>query len=129
MAFGPQIPRHENARENGQPTCSQCGDRCAGYDTSPTARRFEFIPLWMIPVVLVYTMRRVQCPRCGVKVESVPWAEVKKSTDDRVQVVPCRVGPPHELAGSGGQLSGELGSRAQLGKTGSFVGIIASQPG
>jgi len=73
----PTIEITMRARENGQPTCSKCGDRCAGYDTSPTARRFEFIPLWMIPVVLVYTMRRVQCPRCGVKVESVPWAEGK----------------------------------------------------
>lgn len=73
----PTIEITMRARENGQPTCSQCGDRCAGYDTPPTARRFEFIPLWMIPVVLVYTMRRVQCPRCGVKVESVPWAEGK----------------------------------------------------
>jgi len=31
----------------------------------------------MIPVVLVYTMRRVNCPTCGVKVERIPWAEGK----------------------------------------------------
>lgn len=31
----------------------------------------------MIPVVLIYTMRRVDCPRCGVKIEHVPWAEGK----------------------------------------------------
>ena len=62
------------ARENGLPVCSVCGKRCSGYDTRPTARRFDFIPLWMIPVVLVYTMRRVNCPTCGVKVEQVPWA-------------------------------------------------------
>ena len=31
----------------------------------------------MIPVVLIYTMRRVNCPTCGVKVERVPWAEGK----------------------------------------------------
>ena len=74
---GPTIEISMRARENGQPTCSKCGDRCAGYDAAPTVRHFEFIPLWMIPVVLVYTMRRVQCPRCGVKVESVPWAEGK----------------------------------------------------
>ena len=65
------------ARENGQPTCSGCGQRGSQYDTQPTPRRFEFIPLWMIPVVLIYTMRRVDCQRCGVRVESVPWSDGK----------------------------------------------------
>ena len=65
------------ARGNGEPVCSGCGERCPGYYTQPTARRFEFVPLWMIPVVLIYRMRRVECPTCGVKVERVPWAEGK----------------------------------------------------
>ena len=73
----PTIEITMRARENGLPMCSVCGERCSGYDTRPTARRFDFIPLWMIPVVLVYTMRRVDCPTCGVKVEQVPWAEGK----------------------------------------------------
>ncbi len=30
-----------------------------------------------IDLYLIYTMRRVHCPRCGVKVEQVPWAEGK----------------------------------------------------
>ena len=33
-----------------------------------------------ILVVFVYVMRRVQCPRCGVKVEQVPWAVGKSPT-------------------------------------------------
>jgi transposase len=65
------------ARKNGLASCSLCGKRCSRYDTSPTSRRFDFIPLWMIPVVLVYAMRRVNCPTCGVKVERVPWSEGK----------------------------------------------------
>lgn len=73
----PTIEITMRARENGEPICSGCGTRCPGYDTQPKARRFDFVPLWMIPVVLVYTMRRVQCPKCGVKVERVPWAEGK----------------------------------------------------
>lgn len=73
----PTIEITMRARENGLPTCSGCGTRCSGYDHQPTPRRFDFVPLWMIPVVLVYTMRRVNCPRCGVKVERVPWAEGK----------------------------------------------------
>ena len=73
----PTIEMSMRARENGLPTCSICGVRCSGYDTQRTSRRFDFIPLWMIPVVLVYTMRRVNCPTCGIKVEQVPWAEGK----------------------------------------------------
>ncbi len=64
-------------RANARPLCSECGKACPGYDRASQPRRFEFIPLWMIPVYLVYWMRRVDCPRCGVKVERVPWAEGK----------------------------------------------------
>ncbi len=64
-------------RANGHPICSGCGKARSGYDQAKTPRRFEFIPLWMISVVFVYSMRRVDCPTCGVKVERVPWAEGK----------------------------------------------------
>jgi transposase len=40
-------------------------------------RRFEFVPLWGLLVVFVYALRRVQCGRCGVRVEAIPWAEGK----------------------------------------------------
>jgi transposase len=63
-------------RANGRPVCSGCGKRRPGYDHL-TERRFEFIPLWQIAVVFVYTMRRVSCPRCGVMIERVPWSSGK----------------------------------------------------
>ena len=47
-----------------------------------TPREFEFIPVWNIPVLFSYTMRRVDCPQCGVKVEAVPWAQGKHSCCD-----------------------------------------------
>ena len=31
----------------------------------------------MIPVVILYRMRRVNCLCCGVKVERVPWSDGK----------------------------------------------------
>jgi transposase len=64
------------ARANGSSICSGCGRRRPGYDTL-RPRRFEFVPLWGIPVFFVYALRRVNCKRCGVKVEAVPWAEGK----------------------------------------------------
>jgi hypothetical protein len=41
------------------------------------SRRFEFVPLWGLPVFFVYAPRRVECPRCGVRVERLPWADGK----------------------------------------------------
>ena len=64
-------------RANGRPICSGCGKVRPGYDRAAEPRRFEFVPLWMIPVFFLYRMRRVNCPACGVKVERVPWAEGK----------------------------------------------------
>ncbi len=66
-------------RANGRPICSGCGKMRPGYDTMPTPRRFEFVPLWGIAVVFVYSMRRVDCRTCGVKVERVPWVEGKST--------------------------------------------------
>jgi transposase len=63
-------------RKNSWALCSECGSIAVGYDQT-RARRFEFVPLWQIPVTLVYQMRRVKCHRCGIRVESVPWAEGK----------------------------------------------------
>ncbi len=63
-------------RANGRARCSGCGGPGPGYDRL-AARRFEFVPLWGIPVFLVYAPRRVECPRCGVRVEAMPWASGK----------------------------------------------------
>lgn len=62
-----------NPRINSTPICSKCGKHCSCYDTL-NSRRFEFVPLWGLPVFFVYSMRRVNCKKCGVVVESVPWA-------------------------------------------------------
>jgi len=63
-------------RRASRPICSGCGQRGPGYDVL-AQRRFEFVPLWGIAVFFLYAMRRVDCQRCGVKVERVPWAEGK----------------------------------------------------
>lgn len=65
-------------RSNGRAVCSVCGRRCGTYDTALTPRRFQYIPLWGIVVFFLYAMRRVNCPNCGVRVESIPWADGKR---------------------------------------------------
>jgi len=59
-----------------RPRCADCGRRGPQYDRLPP-RRFEFVPLWGLRVFFLYMMRRVDCPRCGVRVEQVPWADGK----------------------------------------------------
>ena len=66
-------------RANGRPICSGCGKPRPGYDRQP-ARRFEFVPLWQVQVFFIYALRRVDCPRCGVKVERFPKRHIAVDT-------------------------------------------------
>ena len=64
-------------RQGSAALCSRCHQPAPGYDQLGE-RRFEFIPLWGFLVFLLYTMRRVDCRRCGaVVVEEVPWGDGK----------------------------------------------------
>jgi len=66
-------------RKGSAVICSRCHQPAPGYDKL-AERRFEFIPVWGFFVFLLYTMRRVDCRRCGtVVVEEVPWGDGKRS--------------------------------------------------
>jgi transposase len=73
---GPAIVVQMKPRTNSRPFCSGCGRRGIVYDRLEE-RRFEFVPVWGIVVFLAYRMRRVDCKRCGVTVEMVPWCDGK----------------------------------------------------
>lgn len=78
IAFaGGQIEVGLRPRARSRAICSGCGRPGPTYDTLDT-RRFAFVPLWGMVVWLLYAMRRVDCPRCGVKVETVPWSIGKR---------------------------------------------------
>jgi transposase len=72
----PSIKVEVLARANSKAICSGCGEPGPTYDHL-VERLFEFVPLWQIIVYFAYTLRRVDCPRCGVTVELVPWADGK----------------------------------------------------
>jgi transposase len=63
-------------RQGSAAVCSGCQKPAPGYD-HVGERRFEFIPLWGFLVFMLYRMRRVNCPQCGVVVEQVPWGDGK----------------------------------------------------
>jgi len=74
----PQLEVTILPRANSRPICSGCRQTGPGYDHLP-ARRFEFVPLWQIPVFFVYALRRVNCANCGVTAEQVPWCQGKQT--------------------------------------------------
>ena len=66
-------------RQGSAAICSRCRQPAPGYDQL-TERLFEFIPLWGFYVFRLYTMRRVDCRRCGaVVVEEVPWGDGQRT--------------------------------------------------
>ena len=67
-------------RARSRPLCGNCGQRGPTYDTARQPRYFDFVPLWGYIVYLVYFMRRVDCRRCGVVTERIPWADGKQQT-------------------------------------------------
>jgi transposase len=73
---GPALVVQMEPRKNSRPFCSGCGRRGPAYDRLEE-RRFEYVPIWGILVYLAYRMRRVDCKRCGVTVEMVPWGDGK----------------------------------------------------
>jgi transposase len=75
----PQLLVHVRPRRGSRGICSACFQKRPGYDVL-AERRFAFVPLWGLAVHLAYAMRRVDCPRCGVIVEAVPWAAGKRQT-------------------------------------------------
>lgn len=75
-AEGPTLEIEIRPRKGARPICSICKEPGPTYDHG-RERRFEFIPFWGHLVFFVYAMRRVNCPKCGVRVEAVPWAEGK----------------------------------------------------
>lgn len=77
----PTVEVELHARANSRAVCSGCGRRGPGYDRLPV-RRFEFVPLWGIKVFFQYAPRRVDCRRCGIKVEQMPWVAGKHQLTD-----------------------------------------------
>lgn len=73
----PALEVELRARASGRAICSGCGRKGPGYDRLPV-RRFEFVPLWGMAVYFLYALRRVDCPRCGVTAEAVPWCQGKQ---------------------------------------------------
>lgn len=65
------------SRKGTKGRCITCMKPSPGYDKQPT-RRYQYVPLWNIPVYFEYAPRRVSCAQHGIHVEQVPWANGKE---------------------------------------------------
>lgn len=72
----PEIVATIEPRRGSKAICSGCGHQRPGYDRLPE-RKFNHVPIWGLPVVFLYCMRRVSCTNCGITVEEVPWSNGK----------------------------------------------------
>jgi transposase len=56
--------------------CGVCGQRCRkGHGRPRRERRWRDLSMRDRQLILYYRPRRVNCPRCGVRVERFPWAD------------------------------------------------------
>ena len=65
-------------RRGSRAICSGCGKRRSGYDTLHT-RVWRHVRCWGISVWLRYSPRRVNCRKCGIRVEEMPWSRGKST--------------------------------------------------
>jgi len=56
-----------------RPRCSCCGKVAPGYDQKPK-RSWVHLSVGELRIILEYAPKRVECKRCGVRVELLPWA-------------------------------------------------------
>lgn len=70
--------------------CSLCQRPAPGYDRSRHQRRWAFVPLWAIPVFLLYAPRRVECGEHGIIVEHMPWSVGKRPVSQAMMVFLAR---------------------------------------
>ncbi len=55
--------------------CGVCRQRCRKVHGVRKAREWRDLSMRKLPLKLRYRPRRVECPRCGLRVEDFPWAD------------------------------------------------------
>ena len=71
------IEVHIDRKNRCRLACGQCGTLAKVRDRLK-ARRWKHVPLWGIPIVLIYSPTRVSCPECDkICVEDIPWSQGK----------------------------------------------------
>jgi transposase len=56
--------------------CGVCRRRCRKVHSVRRVREWRDLSMRKLPLKLRYRPRRVECPRCGLRVEDIPWADL-----------------------------------------------------
>ena len=68
--------------------CGVCRQRCVEVHDIEESGSSATSPMRKLPLKLRYRPRRVECPRCGVRVEDFPWTEPARVTTALSNSVP-----------------------------------------
>jgi transposase len=71
--------------------CGLCRRRCLKVHSVQRPREWRDLSMRKVPFKLRYRPRRVECPRCGVRVEDFPWAEPWSRTTTALSNAVARV--------------------------------------
>jgi transposase len=77
------------ARKNAKGLCPECHKLSPSYDKQPL-RRYQYVPLWNIPVYFAYAPRRINCKAHGIRVELLPWCHGKEQITKSYQLFLAR---------------------------------------
>lgn len=77
------------SQKRSKGVCSKCKSKGPTYDHLDT-RKFQFIPLWGYKTELWYRPRRINCKKCGIKVEDVPWSNGKSRLTNSYKIFLAR---------------------------------------
>ena len=91
--------------------CGVCRQRCRKVHGMRKAREWRDLSMRKLPLKLRYRPRRVECPRCGVRVEDFPWAEPWARVTTALSNAVASAGAGVELAGNGTPVRTELEER------------------
>ncbi len=107
--------------------CGVCRQRCREVHSTRPIREWRDLSMRKLPLKLQYRPRRVECPRCGVRVEDFPWAEpwarVTTALANAVAVLARRA----ELEGNGAPIRIELEERGHDCETGGRLWSASSR--
>ena len=103
-----------------------CRQRCRKVHSMQRPRVWRDLSMRKLPLKLRYRPRRVECPRCGVRVEDFPWAEPWARRHGSLQCSSA-ARPRIELAGNGPPVRLELEECGNDREAGGAVWIETSR--
>src|SRR4030095_1226247 len=83
--------------------CGVCRQRCRKVHSVRKARERGDLSLRKLPLRLRSRPRRVDCPRCGLRVEDFPWAEPWARVSTALSNAVARLARELSWAGAGAQ--------------------------